>query len=447
MQTYDLIVLGSGVAGATIAATCRSADWHVALVESRVLGGTCALRGCNPKKVLVAAAEAVDRVRHMQGKGIAGAISLDWPELIGFKETFTEAIPEKTAQKFSDRGVDIYQGQPRFTDTNTLQVAEQTLRAKQIVIATGAKPRALDIPGAEYLTTSDQVLEMTSLPDDLLFIGAGYISLELAHVAAQAGAHVTILEALPQPLKQFDPDLVDMLLQASREKGIDIHLETPVASIEKHGETFMVRAGNDGAQTFEVERVIHGAGRVPNLDGLDLEAGGIQTDGRQIVVNSYLQSVSNPAVYIAGDVNASGIPLTPVASMEAGVVVTNLLEGNSAQPDYTGVPSVLFTSPPLASAGMTEDAAQQAGRAYEVVFQDTSSENSTRRLGLHYSGLKVLIEKETHHIIGAHLLGHNVDEVINIFTLLIRAELDVSALKETVWAFPTVFDYHVDAIV
>lgn len=238
-----------------------------------------------------------------------------------------------------------------------------------------------------------------------------------------------------------------MLVKASQEKGIDIHVKTPVRSVEKTADGCVVYAGSDGAQRFEADLVAHGAGRVPNIDGLELPQGNITLDDRRIVVNDYLQSVSNPSVYIAGDVNSGGIPLTPVASMEADVVIQNLLQGNSATPDYTAVPSIVFTSPMLASAGLTEQEADKQGIPYSVTFQDTSPWSTTQRLGLKYSALKVLIHKDTNTAIGAHLLGHSVDEDINLYALMIRAQIGLETIADTVWAYPTVFDYHVDALV
>jgi glutathione reductase (NADPH) len=447
MQSYDLIVLGTGVAGSKIATQCRKAGWTVAIVDSREFGGTCALRGCSPKKVLTAAADVVDRSRHLREKGISGSIQLDWASLIAFKNTFTNPIPYKTEEKFVRQGIDTYHGYPSFVAPDTLALNSIHLIGAHIVIATGAKPRPLDFPGHEHIITSEQFLALDTLPQRILFVGAGYISMELSHVAIQAGATVTMLEMLDRPLMQFDPDLVNMLMEASQEKGIDIHVKTPVKSVEKTPDGFVVHAGSDGEQKFEADLVAHGAGRVSNIDGLELAQGNVTLDDRRIVINEYLQSVSNPAVYIAGDVNAQGIPLTPVASMEADVVIQNLLEGNSAIPNYTGVPSIVFTSPMLASAGLTEQEADEQDIPYTVIFQNTSTWSTTQRLGLKYSALKVLVHKDTHTVVGAHLLGHGVDEDINLYALLIRVQIGLQTIADTVWAYPTVFDYHVDAMV
>lgn len=437
-KDYDLLVLGTGVAGTIVASKCRSAGLSVAIVDTREYGGTCSLRGCNPKKVLVAAAQVIHRYKHIKGKGVKGDITIDWGDLIQFKRTFTESMPEKTEEMFANAGIEMYKGSPQFVGKNRLNVQDQTLNARVIVIATGAKPRPLAIPGKEFITTSEGFMEMTSLPEQILFIGGGYVSFEFSHVAADAGANVTILEALSRPLANFDPDLVDLLVQASREKQIDIRMNIPVNAIEKSDGKLRVLAGEQNEHVFEADIVVHGAGRIPNLDGLDLEKAEIELEDNKILVNEYLQSVSNPAIYIAGDANAQSIPLTPVADEEGRVVARNILKGNQVRPNYDAVPSVVFTSPRLASVGLREKEAEEHGLKYTVNFEETSSWTSTRRLGLRYSGYKVLLDQGTGHILGAHLLGHAMEEVINLFALAMKAHVHPDTIKRTLLVFPTV---------
>jgi glutathione reductase (NADPH) len=307
-----------------------------------------------------------------------------------------------------------------------------------VVIAAGAKRATLNIPGDAHLTSSTQFLELGQIPRQILFVGGGYISFEFAHIAARAGARVRILHNAARPLVGFDPDLVDQLVQATREIGVDVRLNSPVKSIEKKSAHFIVHVptGN-GEQTFEADMVVHGAGRVPEIDDLDLEKAGIKREKRGIVVNEYLQSVSNPAVYAAGDAAAASLPLTPVASMEGGIVASNLLEGNHYKPDFRGIPTVVFTVPALAGVGLQEKTAREQGLKFRVNQGDTSSWYTSRRIRMKHTGFKVLVEEESERILGAHLLIPHAEEVINLFAVAIRFEVVASDLKRMVYTYPT----------
>jgi glutathione reductase (NADPH) len=459
-NTFDLIVIGTGVTASTVAWECHSAGWKIAVIDSRPFGGTCALRGCDPKKVLVGAAELIDWIHRMEGKGIGSKVTKDitinWPELMQFKRTFTEPVPKNREDAFSKAGIYSFHGTARFVAPNTIKVfddtnksKEQTIRGKHILIATGARPAKLNISGEKHVVTSDQFLELDRLPYDILFIGGGYISFEFAHIAARCGSNVTILHRGKRPLLGFDPDLVSLLLKRTREIGINVNLESSVEKIEPidNGRKFAVYSSNaqgktnnaKGTEVIETELIVHGAGRVPDTKDLNLEAAGIESDTKGgVKVNEYLQSVSNAAVYGAGDVAASeGIPLTPVAGYEGGIVAYNLLNGNESRPNYIGIPSVVFTVPSLASVGLQEEAAKQQGLNFRTNYQDTSSWYSSRRIGESCSGFKVLVEKRSNCILGAHVLGSHAEEVINIFALAIRLRLDVDKIKEAIFTYPT----------
>ncbi len=439
-KKVDLIAIGTGSAGASAAYECRSAGWEVATIDSRPFGGTCALRGCDPKKVLVGAAELIDWQNRMAGKGIASkGIEIDWSELMRFKRTFTEPVPKSGEQGYARAGIAAFHGRARFVDETTVKVGDDTLTGRHVLIASGAQPARLAIPGEEHLTTSDQFLELERLPRQIIFIGGGYISFEFAHIAARAGTQVRILHRGARPLGGFDPDLVDQLVQATREISVDVRLNTAVEAIEKRADHLVVHASaEDARQTFEADMVVHGAGRLPEIDDLDLEQGGVRWEKKGVLVNEYLQSVSNPAVYAAGDSAASGgLPLTPVASMEGHIVASNILRGNHRKPDYTGVPTVVFTVPPLASVGLQEEAARQQGLKFRITHKETSSWYSSRRIGMKYSGFKVLVEEDSDRILGAHMLGPHAEETINIFAMAVRARFRAADLRTMPYAYPS----------
>lgn len=437
-KKFDLIVIGTGAGGASAAYKCRQAGWDVAIIDSRPFGGTCALRGCDPKKVLVGAAELIDWILRMEGNGVSSKeAKIDWSSLMRFKRTFTDPVPGNREKGYAKAGIAAFHGCTRFLDQTTLQVGDDRLTARFTLIAAGAKPASLGISGEAYFTSSDEFLELEQLPKRIIFVGGGYISFEFAHIAARAGAHVRILHRGVRPLEGFDADLVGQLLQAT--VGVDLRLNTEVKSISKDGDHFAVKTSSEnGEQTFEADLVVHGAGRVPDIDDLDLEKAGVKREKKGVSVNEYLQSVSNPAVYAAGDAAATaGLPLTPVAGMEGHVAASNMMNGNHRQPNYAGVPTVVFTIPPLASVGLQEEAARKQGLKFKVNQEETSGWYSSRRVALKYSGFKTLVEEGSDRILGAHLLGHNAEEAINIFALAIRYGLKAEDLKTMIYAYPT----------
>ena len=437
---FDLIVIGTGSAASAVASRCRSAGWRVAVIDSRPFGGTCALRGCDPKKVLVGAAEALDWVRRMNGKGIrAEELQIDWQELMRFKRSFTEPVPKNREEGFAKAGIAAFHGRARFVDRSSVQVNGEVLEGRYVVIAAGQKPADLKIPGTEHLTTSEQFLELEELPKRLLFIGGGYIAFEFAHVAVRAGAEVTIVHRGPRPLPLFDPDLVDQIVKHTRELGVDVYLGTEVIGVERNSRQLVVQASASGQKrTFEADMVVHAAGRAPEIDDMNLDAAGVEWDRRGVKVNEFLQSVSNPAVYAAGDAAASGgPPLTPVASYDGIIVAANLLKENHKKPSYLGIPTVVFTIPPLASVGLSETNAREQGLKFQVRKEMTSNWYSSRRIAEKYSGFKVLVEEGTDRILGAHLLGSQAEEVINLFGVAMRSGMRAADLKHMLFAYPT----------
>jgi glutathione reductase (NADPH) len=437
-RQYDLVVVGTGIASA-VATRCREAGWTVAVVDRQPFGGTCALRGCVPKKILVSAADAVQGARDLAGKGVpAGSLTIDWPELMRFKRSMIGGTTERTEQSWAKMGVEEFHGLARFVGPTTLAVGDDRLTARRIVLASGSVPGPLRFPGAERLVTSERFLDLDRMPSRVLFVGGGYISFEFAHVAARAGAQVTILHRGPRPLEGFDPDLVDMLVRRSGEAGIRVEVNIDVRGVDAAGDRLVVRGAQQGVErTFETDLAVHGAGRVPDLDDLDLDAGGVKREKRGVAVNEFLQSVSNPAIYAGGDAAASGPALTPKADHDVGVLTTNLLEGNRRSPNYEGIASAVFTIPPLASVGLSEEAARAAGRRFRVNHQDTAGWFNTRRVGETASGFKVLIDEETNHVLGAHLLGPRADEVINLFAVAVRLRIPARELQHVICAYPT----------
>ncbi len=437
-KQYDLVIIGTGTAATTAAMRVREAGWTVAVIDFRPFGGTCALRGCDPKKMLIGGIDAFDHAHRMFGKGVAGDVHIEWSRLMAFKRTFTDPVPEKMEDLYKSKGIDTYHGKARFVGKNALMVNDQTLDAKHILIASGAEPIKLHIPGEEHLMDNEGFLELDALPKRIVLVGGGYIAAEFSHIAARAGANVTILQHAERMLTEFDTDLVGWLMESFAALGIDVQTKTSVESVKKVGDIYEVTSTRHGKQfVTEADLILHAAGRAPNHAALDLEAAGVEHDNGKLKLNEYLQSVSNACVYAAGDAAQMGPPLTPVSGHDAKVVATNLLKGNHQKPNYQGVPSVAFTIPPIASVGLTETKAREKGIKFRLQSQKTPTWFTARQQAEPVYGYKVLIDQETDHVIGAHLVGPHVDEVINIFGLAIRHGLTTDELKTTMFAYPT----------
>ena len=186
-KAYDLVVIGSGTAAQVVSFRARAAGWSVAVIDHLPFGGTCALRGCDPKKMLISGAEVIDMARRMRGRGVTGELGISWPELIAFKRTFTDPVPANHERRYAERRIDAFQGKARFTGRDTIEVGGQTVQARHVVIATGAHPVPLIFRGAEHVITSDRFLELEQLPARIVMVGGGYIAAEFSHIAARAG--------------------------------------------------------------------------------------------------------------------------------------------------------------------------------------------------------------------------------------------------------------------
>ena len=440
MSEFDLIVIGTGVSGRTAAEEAAAAGLATALADCRPFGGTCALRGCEPKKVLFAAAETVMRARGQQGHGVTGDARLDWPELMAFKRRFTDSLPDAFESEFAKLGVTRLHGIARFVAANTLDVNGELHTARAFLVAPGAAPAPLGFPGAELGIDSERFMELPQLPARIVFAGGGFVSFELAGIADAAGAHCTILHRSAQPLRAFDPDFVALLMTQYAEEGITVRTNAPVVGVEParvgdRDSSFSVVLG-DGSR-IAADLVVHGAGRLPDLAALDLDAAGVAFGVRGIEVDAQMHSTSNPLVWAAGDAAARGSALTPVGVSQARVAVRNIVAPGSATWEPDVVPSAVFSQPPLAGVGLSEPAALAAGTDVDVKFTDTSEWLSSQRVGLTHTGAKVLTDRGSGRILGAHILGHHAEEMVNLFALAVAQRMTATELKAVLWAYPT----------
>ena len=438
-ETFDVVILGGGNAGIGVTGPVRRAGLSVAMIEPRDLGGTCPNRGCTPKKILVAAGQALHDIERASVHHIAvGKPRLDWAALIDREKDMIKDIPANLARAMARRGVEVIRGRGAFVAPNAIRVDDRVLEARHIVIATGSKPRPLPIPGAEHMITSDEMLSDRDLPASVIFVGGGVISLEFGHVYARAGAAVTILEALPQLLPAMDTDAVAQLRAESGRIGIRIRTGINVQRIEPAGSRLRVIFNDGGVeQAAEADRVVNGAGRIANIDRLDLAAGQVAHTNGRIAVDRHLRSTSNPLVHVCGDAVPISPQLSPIATYEGDIVGRNIVEGPKYTPDYAAMATSVYTVPALASVGLTEAAARQTGTTIDVHVNDMRDWFSARSYAETVAWSKVIVDGATDHILGAHIVGHAGQELINIFGLAIKFGITAGQIRDNVYAYPT----------
>ena len=434
-KNFDVVVIGSGVAGMAAASELASAGKKTAIVEADMWGGTCPNRGCDPKKVLVSAVEAKNSAQQLQGKGLDIVPTINWPELMAFKETFTSPVPEQSKKSLQSSGVETFFGKAEFLNVQTLQVNEDELTAEKFVIATGARPSLLDIEGKEHFLTSDDFLSLPEMPNTITLIGGGYISFEFAAIANAAGAEVHVIQHNEKPLKAFDEELVGLLMEQLESKGVAFHLNVDISKIEPTENGFSL--SDDSDFHLDSDLVFCTTGRIPNTEALKLENAGVEYDKKGITVNDFLQT-NNPSIFALGDVlNKPQPKLTPVSSFEANYLVSYLTEKETSPIAYPSIPTMVFSGPKLAQVGVTTKTALNNEKDYELSTIDATKWFSYSRLNEPISTVKVITDKKTGLLAGATCLNNEADELINYFSQLIEQKISTATLSSHVFAYPT----------
>jgi glutathione reductase (NADPH) len=439
MRSYDFLAIGGGNAGLTSVSTIAAAGHRTALVDRGPIGGLCSLNGCNPKKVLVRSTELLDEIRHADRFGIeVAAPQIDWPRVIDRKESFTKPVTSAAEASLKEQGIDLIQGSPRFVSRNALEINGERIEVGSLVIATGSVPRPLSFEGAELAKTSDDILSLRQVPDDLVIIGGGVVAMEFGQVFARLGSRVKIVTPGKQVLSGEDEDMVAPLMEFSAGLGIEFIFHARIKSIRSRGESLVMEFESEGlAHEARADFVLNAAGRVASIDDLALDRAGVERDRRGVVVNDYLRSPQNPAIFAAGDAHGR-LQLSPIASYEGRVVAKNFLEGDSERVNYDAIPRAVYTVPPLASVGLTEAEAQRRGLD---VTATTSNMEGWKVYSILQGGevarAKIITEKGSGLIVGAHLYGGGAAENINLFALAMRFNIKAADLKQMVYAYPT----------
>ncbi len=430
MNEPDVLIVGAGTAGQTAAFDLAAEGYSVAVVDkSDTPGGVCAMYGCQPKKWFYELTEIVARCNHLQGIGITAPPSFSWRQVLEAKNNFTSEIPQTTVSNLKGSGIEYMKGEAVFVDRDTVRVNGASMKPRYIILATGAIPMPLPIDGSEHLATNRDFLDLKMMPKRVTFIGGGFISFEFAHFAARLGAdpgEVHILEVADRPLGAFDSDMVDQLVKASRADGIQVRTGISIQSIIKDSAGFTVCL--ESGERITTDLVVHGAGRVADIESLNLDAAGVSFNRRGVEVDSHM-TTSNSKVFAVGD-SAATLQLARVADSEAHTAAATIIArdrgGQLSSIDYGATPAMLFTYPMLGMVGKTEDDLLKQGTKYWKSFDKDLDWPTYRRVGLKHGAYKILADDDG-KILGAHILSDNAAGLINTFK---QAMLDGATVSD-----------------
>jgi glutathione reductase (NADPH) len=439
---YDLFVIGGGSGGVRASRMAALGGARVGLAEEWRMGGTCVIRGCIPKKLLVYASQFSENVQDAAGYGWDfGQAKFDWPTLIANKDREIARLEDIYTQNVQKAGVTIHQDRAVFEDPHTLLLLNSGKRvtADKILIATGNRPtREMGtshvIPGGELCITSDEAFHLKELPKRILIAGGGYIALEFAHIFHGLGSHVTLAYRGEKPLRGFDDDMRDALLESMRQRGLHLLLGREFAKVEKRGA--LLHAESNKGDEMDCDQILLAIGRMPNTAALHVEKAGVELGKRgEVKVDDYSRT-SAPHIYAIGDVT-DRLQLTPVAIHEAMCFVETAFKNNPTRPDHLHVPSAVFTTPELAAVGLTETKALMLGHAIDVY-------KSTFRPLLHTLGgravrthIKLIVDAKTDKVLGCHIFGDHAAEIIQIVAVCLKMGATKKDFDSTIALHPT----------
>jgi glutathione reductase (NADPH) len=346
-------------------------------------------------------------------------------------------VSAQTEESLQKRGIDRILAEARFVGPDALAASNRILHAEGFVVATGSHPRRLTFPGANLVKTSDDVLELQEPPKRMAILGAGVVAFEFGQVFARLGTRVTILMRRDRALAGFDQDFIEPVMEFSRQLGVEFLRDVEVHSVGATGNGFRLEVAAEGkASALDADFILNAAGRIAAVDTLDLDKAGVQAGDKGVLVDSYLRSPTNHRVFAGGDAHGAR-QLSPVASYEGRIIARNFMEGDVEEADYSKIPRAVFTVPPLASVGLTEQEAREAGHATEVAVNDMTNWKVYAIAGETIARAKVVTEKKTGEILGAQLFGSGAAEIIHSFAIAMHAGMTVGQFRHLVFAYPT----------
>ena len=434
---YDLFVIGAGSGGVRAARVAAAHGATVAVAEEYRVGGTCVIRGCVPKKMLVYASHFAEDLRHAArfGWDIAGA-TFDWPRLRDIVQHDVTRLEGLYTQTLHNHNVRVYPLRATVTGRNEITLADgRKITARIILIATGGWPAKPDVPGAEFGITSNEVFHLDALPKRVVIAGAGYIANEFANILHEFGCHVTLVTRGDRMLRGYDTEIVDHLLAISREKGIDVRLNFPFLGIEKRSDgSFTVDGGASGK--IETDLAMFAIGRVPNTAGLGLESLDVALDAAGAVVVGADNRSSVESIYAVGDVT-NRVQLTPVAIREGQAFADTVFGSKSSTVDYRHIPSAVFSNPPIAGVGLTEDQARAAGADIKIYRSDFRAMKNVLAGNAERALYKMITDAKTGIVLGLHMISPDAPEILQVAAVAIKAGLTKTAFDDTVALHPS----------
>jgi glutathione reductase (NADPH) len=438
---YDLVVLGAGSGGLATAKRAVSYGARVAIVEDDRVGGTCVIRGCIPKKLMVYAADHGHAIGDAAGYGWSvGSKEFDWKKLVARRDEAVLSL-ERTHERLLDKaGVELLRGRGRLTGANEVSIGDRAIRTRHILIATGSTPVLPGVEGIEHAITSDGFFELEEQPRRVAIVGAGYIAVEFASILNGLGTEVSLLLRRELPLRSFDHDLSSELLAGMRGAGIDVRTKTQVMGIEREaGVTRLALDTENGVDLLEVDNaIVYAVGRRPNTKDLGLEEAGVICASSGEVVVDEDQITSIDGVFAVGDVTDQA-PLTPVAIQAGRALADRVFGGKSVQMNYEDIPTAVFSDPPIGTVGPTEaEAVERYGAGRIKVYKESFTpllhmltERKTRTM------VKMIVDKQTDRVLACHMIGHDAPEIIQGLGVAIKAGARKADFDATVGIHPS----------
>src|SRR5712691_4728126 len=434
---FDLITIGAGSGGVAGSRRAGSYGARVAIVEESRIGGTCVLRGCVPKKLLVYGAQFADAFADAAGFGWTVAPpSFDWPALIAAKNKELDRLEQIYINMLRNSGVVIVEGRGILVDRHTIEVAGRHYTAEAILIATGGHPTVPDIPGIEHVISSNEALDLPELPRKIVIVGGGYIAVEFAGIFRGFGSEVVEIIRREELLYGFDDDLRVALAQEMRGRGIEIHTRTQVTRIEKaphEGYSVFTSHG----QEISADLVMYATGRGPNTRGLGLDAVGVTTNDKGAVQVDEWQKTSLPNIYAIGDVT-DRLNLTPVAIGEGRALAETLYNNNPIKMDHADVPTAVFSQPPIGTVGLTEEEARrQYGDDVDVYSARFKPMKNTLSGRDERTFMKLVVDGKSDRVLGVHMLGADAPEIVQGLAIAVKCGASKKMFDQTVGIHPS----------
>jgi glutathione reductase (NADPH) len=434
---YDLFVIGAGSGGVRASRIAASHGARVAVAEEYRVGGTCVIRGCVPKKLLVYGSHFAEDLADAKrfGWNTEGA-TFDWPTLRDNVAAEVDRLEGLYGQTFSNAGVEVIHERATVSGPNSVMLATgREITAKTILVATGAWPAVPNVPGAELGITSNEVFHLPELPKRAVIAGAGYIANEFAGIFNELGVEVTLVTRGDKMLRSYDQEIVEKLIGMSREKGIDIRMDFPFKSAVKQADGSLLIDGGDQG-TIETDLLMWAVGRTPHTKGLGLEEAGValDKDGAVIVGDDNRSNV--PSIYAVGDVT-NRVQLTPVAIREGHAFADSVFGNNPRTIDYATIPTAVFSNPPLAGVGLTEEEARAKLGDIKVFKSDFRAMKNVLAGRNERALYKMIVDAATDKVVGLHLIGPDSAEILQAAAIAVKAGLTKQAFDDTVALHPS----------